>query len=215
MTRSGNIQGVPSEEDDTLGPKIRHPSGVVCLDVIYMKEKHDKTKFSGAANLYQNIINYSLSSSLAVEAEGEREDKQLKGTFKIWQIVNWLLKHNKDYSYYYGSGSASKIPQSNKIRSISKRITRYLRNLQQWGLVEQLGEVGSDAKNGLKTPLYRFTTEGYIVAWIIKYDDAYQYCQQQLNLNDLQGSVNRMKKAKHEIFELIKRLFSEFSFFYG
>jgi hypothetical protein len=69
--------------------------------------------------------------------------------------------------------------------------------------------VDSDSKNGLKTPLYRFTTEGYIVAWIIKYDDAYQMSQQQLNLKDLEESVNRMKNAKHEIFELIKRLFSE------
>jgi hypothetical protein len=63
MTRSGKTQSSPSEEDDTLGPKIRHPSGVVCLDVIYMKEKHYMTKFSGAANLYQNIIDYSLSAS--------------------------------------------------------------------------------------------------------------------------------------------------------
>lgn len=172
-----------------------------------MKEKHDKTKFSGAAMLYQNIIEYSLSSSLL--AETEAEDKRPKGTFKITQIGYWLLKHNEDYYNYYGSGSASNIPQSNRIRSISKRITRYLRNLHQWGLVEQLGEVDSDSKNGLKTPLYRFTTEGYIVAWIIQYGDGYRYCQQRLNLNDLEGSVNRMKKAKHEIFELIKRLFSE------
>jgi len=76
-------------------------------------------------------------------------------------------------------------------------------------LVEQLGLVDSDSKNGLKTPLYRFTTEAYIVAWILKYDDAYQTSQQQLNLKDLEESINRMKKAKHKIYELIKRLFSE------
>lgn len=174
-----------------------------------MKEKNDKTKFSGAGMLYQDIIKYSLSSPAEAKAEIEVEDKQPKGTFKTWQIGNWLLKHNKDYCNYYASGSASKIPQSNKTRGIVKRITRYLSNLQKWGLVEQLGLVDSDSKNGLKTPLYRFTTEGYIVAWIIKYDDAYQASQQQLNLKDLEESINRMKKAKHEIYELIKRLFSE------
>jgi hypothetical protein len=161
-----------------------------------MKEKNDKTKFNGAAILYQDIIKYSLSSPI-------------QDPFKAWQIGNWLLKHNKDYCNYYASGSASKIPQSNK-RGIVKRITRYLSNLQKWGLVEQLGLVDSDSKNGLKTPLYRFTTEGYIVAWIIKYDDAYHTSQQQLNLKYLEESINRIKKAKHEIYELIKRLFSEF-----
>jgi hypothetical protein len=146
--------------------------------------------------LYQDIIKYSLSSLV--------EDP-----FKTWQIGNWLLKQNKDYCNYYVSGSKSKVPQSNKIRGVVKRITRYLYNLQKWGLVEQLGLVDSDSKNGLKTPLYHFTTEGYIVAWIIKYDDAYQTSRQQLNQKDLEESFNRMKKAKHKIYELIKRLFSE------
>lgn len=174
-----------------------------------MKERNDNTKFSGVAMLYQDIIKYSLSSLAETKAELEGKDIQPKGTFKIWQIGNWLLKHNKDYCNYYASGSISKIPQSNKTRGIVKRITRYLHNLQKWRIVEQLGLVDSDSKNGLMTPLYRFTTQGYIVAWIIKYDDAYQMSKQQLNPKDLEEAINRMKKAKHEIYELIKRLFSE------
>lgn len=150
--------------------------------------------------LYQDIIKYSLSS-------------RIRDPFKIWQIGNWLLKYNRDYCNYYASGSVSKIPQSNKAKGIIKRIKRYLYNLQKWGLVEQLGLVDSDSKNGLKTPLYCFTTEGYIVAWIIKYDDAYQMSKQKLNQRNLEEAVNRMKKAKHEIYDLFKRLFSEFSFF--
>jgi hypothetical protein len=72
------------EEDDNLGPSIRHPSGDVCLDILYLKEKNDNTKLSSAAKLYQTIMEYVLS----------KERTQI-GAFKGNDIAYWILDHNQ------------------------------------------------------------------------------------------------------------------------
>jgi hypothetical protein len=80
------------DEDDALGPKIRHPSGCVFPNVIFLREKHDKTKLSGAARLYQDIIQFSLSREYnKLQQEEHREG------FKVTDIGNWLLDNNQDY----------------------------------------------------------------------------------------------------------------------
>ena len=189
MTGSGNHAN-PLE--DSTGPRIRHPSGTVYPNVIFMNERHNLNKFSSAAKLYQNILEY-------LPRHNPEE------TFKITQMGYWLLQENVDYRNYY-TGSRAHTRASIKLENIQKRIKRYFGNLVDWELIELAGEVESDTKNGQKTCLYRFTYVGDIIAWAIEYYNFYNGYNQLGKLENL----DKMRKIKQEIFAIIKRLFSEF-----
>ena len=109
-TMTSSTKSIQSEEnyykDDNLGPKNRHPPGSAYPNMIFLCEKHDKTKMNGVARLYQDIIQYSLSG----EYNKLQQEEQREG-FKITDIGNWLLSH------------------------VSNRIKRYLDNLEKWGLI--------------------------------------------------------------------------------
>jgi hypothetical protein len=156
-----------NDDNTKKGPKRnRHPSGDVCLDIIFMKEIDGyKNKLSGYAELYQNLIEYSLSKDYSW-SQYEPAGKQ---GFKTNEIGHWILKHNQDYINHY-KGMDSHIKDSIKLDGVLKRIKRYLLNLEQWGLIEKLGEVDPDTNNRLKTPLYHFTYVGYLIAWVLEYD---------------------------------------------
>ena len=176
--------------EESTGPRIRHPSGTVYPNVIFMKERHDLNKFGSAAKLYQNILEYLPRHNP-------------KKTFKITQMGYWLLQQNDDYRNYY-TGSKAHTRASIRLENILKRIKRYFGNLVDWDLIECVAEVDSDTKNGQKTCLYRFTYVGDIVAWALEY---YKFYNGYLQLGNLEN-LHSIKKIKQEIFELIKRLFS-------
>jgi phage FluMu protein Com len=179
-------------EDDKFGPKIRHPSGHVFPNVIFLREKHGKTKLSSAARLYQDIIQYSLSE----EYDKLKEEEQREG-FKVTDIGNWLLDKNQDYFNHY-KGSNSKIREKSKLESISKRIKRYLDNLERWGIIRKVRQVDADTYNGTKTWLYGYGRMGVIIAWILKYDH-YKF------------DDDRKQKAKNIIFDLIQKMFKSYN----
>ena len=90
------------EDDDTIGPKIRHPSGPVYLNVIFLRKESNKIEkkieLSGVAKLYQDIIQYSLSSEYKELLQ--KQEQHRKG-FKITDIGYRLLDHNQDYINHY------------------------------------------------------------------------------------------------------------------
>ena len=112
---------------NSIGPKIRHPSGVVYPNVIFMKEEDGSYQFSNSAKLYQTILEYPLS-------------KYKPEMFKITDMCYWVLEQNEDYKNYY-TGSQSQIRKSIRREGVSKRIKRYLDNLIQWGLIELVEKV--------------------------------------------------------------------------
>jgi hypothetical protein len=172
------------------GPKIRHPSGITYPTIIFMKEKQDLDQLSNAAKLYQNILEYPLSK------------RNPEPTFKITDMGYWVLEQNDDYRNYY---LGSHIRMSIRLENVLKRIKRYLDSMIRWGLVELVGEVDSNTKNGQKTSLYRFTDVGYIIAYAVEYHNFY-------NGYDKLGKIENldtMKKIKWTIFELIKSFLSK------
>lgn len=181
---------------NSIGPKIRHPSGVAVPSIIFKKEKHDSHELSNAAKLYQTILEFPISR---LNSE----------TFKITNMCYWVLDQNEDYKNYY-AGFNSKIRKSIRLESVSKRIKRYLDNLIQWGLIERVEEVDPNTRNGLKTFLYCFTYVGYIIAFAIQYYSIYNALPK-LDKSDKLQSLRVMKKIKDEIFEYVKRLFLEFN----
>jgi hypothetical protein len=189
--RSNKNKKLDGDNDTKEGPKIRHPSGPVCIDIIFKKEPDgDKKKLTGYAKLYQNLIEYSLSKDYSLS----QYKPEGKHGFKIAEIGHWILKHNQDYISHY-RGADSHIKDSIKLDGVLKRIKRYLLNLQQWGLIEKLAEVDPDTKNGQKTPLYDYTILGYIIAWT------------------LQCLYNPDKKntAKDEIYKLVQEIQRRFN----
>jgi hypothetical protein len=176
-----------AKRDKVKGPRIRHPSGQVYLDVIFKKEEYGN-RLSSAAQLYQNILEYSMSKDYC--------DQKVR--FKIRNIGYWLLKHNPDFRDFYANFRKRSTTESNKLNGISKRIKRYLDNLEEWGLIERLGLVDAETRNGQKTVLYGYTNFGYIIACVLEY---------------LYKEHKRERMAR-EIFDLIQLLLTENFFSY-
>jgi hypothetical protein len=73
---TGLNKGKRAKRDKIIGPRIRHPSGQAHLDIMFKKEEHINTELSSAAQLYQNILEYSISNDYY----------KLQGGFKIRDI---------------------------------------------------------------------------------------------------------------------------------
>ena len=172
-----------AKRDKIIGPRIRHPSGQVYLDIMFKKEEHINTKLSSAAQLYQNILEYSIS----------KDYYKLQGGFKIRDIGYWLLKHNPDFRNFYANFRKRNTTESNKLNAISKRIKRYLHNLEEWGLVERLGKVEAETRNGQHTIIYGYTNFGHIIVSVLEYFHKEQ----------------KRERMTRQIFNLIQLLLTE------
>ena len=131
-------------KDDTLGPRIRHPSGTPYPKFIFLREKDGKT-ISGAAKLYQDIIHYSISPEY-----NKLQQEQHGQGFKITHIGDWLLDNNQDFFNHY-KGSDAKVRDRRKKENVYNRIKKYLANLEKWDLIRGLEKVEPDTRNGQKT----------------------------------------------------------------
>jgi len=180
-------------EEDTIGPKIRHPSGDVYPDIIFLSEKNDEAKLSSAARLYQDIIKYSISKEYTNELQEQNERK----AFKITAIVKWIKENNRDYRNFY-TDSDSKIPKKVRDDGIIKRIHRYIDNLVKWDLISKFEQIDTNAHNGQKTFMYKYTDYAYILAWMFEYNNS--------NNNSAKKQI-----AKNEIFNLLQGQFKKFN----
>ena len=172
-----------AKRDKIIGPRIRHPSGQVYLDIMFKKEEHINTKLSSETQLYQNILEYSIS----------KDYYKLQGGFKIRDIGYWLLKHNPDFRNFYANFRKRNTTESNKLNAISKRIKRYLHNLEEWGLVERLGKVEAETRNGQHTIIYGYTNFGHIIVSVLEYFHKEQ----------------KRERMTRQIFDLIQLLLTE------
>ena len=150
-------------EDDTSGPRIRHPSGTPYPKFIFLREKNDIHKLSSAARLYQDIIRYSISPEY-----NKLQQHEHRQGFKITDIGDWLLDNNQDFFNHY-KGSDAKVRDRRKKENVYNRIKKYLANLEKWGLIRGLEKVDPDTRNGQKTWLYGYTELGYIIAWCLEW----------------------------------------------
>ena len=133
-------------------------------------------------------MRYSISKEYINKAQKQHERKG----FKITDIVRWVLQNNQDYINFY-TDSDSKTPKKVRDDGVSKRIQRYIDNLSKWGLISKLEQVDTNAHNGQKTWLYDYTDFGYVIAWMLEYN------------NDVKKQI-----AKDNIFELLQHQFKAF-----
>ena len=133
------------------------------------------------------MIRYSISSEY-------RDMLQEQKGFKVDDMGRWLLHHNPYLMECY-SGSKSKTRETTIKDNIRNTIKRYLEHLEKWYIVYK---EDVNAKNGLKTGLYRYDRVGLIIARILEYHHS-------LDKSDYVGK----QEAKNKIFDLVQRMFKD------
>jgi hypothetical protein len=176
-------------DDYDILPRLRHPPEPVYPNIIFLREKRNKrnkTKVD-VVRFYQDMIRYSISPKY-------HDKLQEQKGFKVDDMGRWLLHHNPYLMEYY-SGSKSKTGETRILDSIRNTIKRYLEHLEKWWIVSK---EDVDAKNGIKTGLYRYGRVGLIIARILEY-------RHSLDKSDDGGR----QEVKNEIFGLIQRRFKD------
>jgi hypothetical protein len=148
---------------------------------IFQKDKEGK--YTENSKLYQDILRYSIDGKY----------KEDDNSFRTRNLAKWLLEKNIEFSNYFKEPSTRHFTISSRIENKLDRIKKKIKDLINFGLIEQSEMVKETKGNGL-IPLYRFTKTGYLVAWSIesKYPD-------------------RSENAINEIYNLMQENFSESS----
>jgi hypothetical protein len=180
----------PNDEDDEYGilPRLRHPPEPVYPNIIFLREKRNKRNKTkpDVVRLYQDMIRYSISIEY-------RDKLQEQKGFKVDDMGRWLLHHNPYLMERY-SGSKSKAGETKILKDFRDTIKRYLEHLKNWWIVHKEDVI--DAKDAIKTRLYRYGRVGLIIARILEY-------RHSLDKSD----DGAKQEAKNEIFGLIQRRF--------
>jgi hypothetical protein len=146
---------------------------------IFQKDKEGK--YTENSKLYQDILRYSIDGKY----------KEDDNSFRTRNLAKWLLEKNIEFSNYFKEPSTRHFTISSRIENKLDRIKKKIKDLINFGLIEQSEMVKETKGNGL-IPLYRFTKTGYLVAWSIesKYPD-------------------RSENAINEIYNLMQENFRE------
>lgn len=86
--------------------------------------------------------------------------------FRFTELANWLMKRNNEFYTYY-TGSKSHTPKNARVANKRQRIQRHIDILIQLGMIYEKSVVKAE-KNSIDIPLYDFTFEGYLLAWLNK-----------------------------------------------
>jgi hypothetical protein len=118
----------------------------------------DRINYTKKALLYQDILRYSIT---------EKEEQRSDGSFRIWFLAKWLLRHNQNYINYYKDPSTSHINKSSRVEYILNNIKGKLDDLVSLGMMVQSGTAKA-AKGTGQVALYKYTDFGYLIAWLIE-----------------------------------------------
>jgi len=156
----------------SISPDFRAFRSLATIHDIF--ESDDKRDYTNNALLYQNILKYGL------------ENKFSDG-FRFTELANWLMKRNNEFRNYY-TDSQAHVPISHRVAQRRQRIQGCLEDLVNIRLVYIKTTVEA-LKNHDTIPLYDFTTEGYLLMWLIEimHNDAdkdAKAIQQVLNIID-------------------------------
>jgi hypothetical protein len=124
------------------------------LNTIFQKDSNGN--FTKKSLLYQDIINYSFEI-----------DKMATDIFRFTDLGKYLIKKNNEFNNYY-SGSNANVSITNRIAARRQIIDSRINDLMELQLIVKKGEVKAK-KNETLTPIYSFTTEGRILAYLMLY----------------------------------------------
>src|SRR6266496_2659280 len=116
-------------------------------------------KYTNNALLYQDILEYFFETT-----KNNKNDDPLDGFF-FNDLAGWLVtKKNAEFVSYY-TDFDSRVTKQNRINARRRRIQECVTNLQNMGLILDIGPVEA-RRNKAKTPLYIYSKNGKIIAWI-------------------------------------------------
>jgi hypothetical protein len=130
------------------------------IGAIFERDEIGDRKYTTFAIRCRGILEYSTSRN-----EGYPENKQ-NPQFTDWAVTSWLVENKKLYDGY-GHLSKRKTTKANKIAARVGEVKESLGDLVSLDLVENMGPRPASRGNTI-THSYRFTEQGYLLAWIIK-----------------------------------------------
>ena len=130
------------------------------IGAIFERDEIGDRKYTTYAIRCRGILEYSTSRN-----EGYPENKQ-NPQFTDWEVTCWLVENKKLYDGYKHL-SKRKTTKANKIAARVGDVKESLDDLVSLALVENMGPRPASRGNTI-THAYRFTEQGYILAWIIK-----------------------------------------------
>lgn len=134
------------------------------ISAIFESDEIGDRKYTTFAIRCHGILEYSISLN-----EGYPENKQ-NPQFTDWAVTGWLVENKKFYDDYKHL-SKRKTTKRNKIAARVGDVKESLDDLVSLDLVENMGPRSASRGNTI-THSYRFTEQGYLLAWIIKsFDD--------------------------------------------
>ena len=115
-------------------------------------------EYTDDANLYQDLMKYCIFLL----------KNNNNGSFDYWSGLGyWLLDNNKEFLNRYKTSKNKEQP----IENIQKRVKRKLNNLEELGLIQNIG-TRKQRKGSGSVPVYKYTDFGYLLAWIIQSFDS-------------------------------------------
>ena len=130
----------------------------IFLNLIF--ERDASGKYTNNALLYQDILEYFFETTKNNGSYGSPDG------FFFNDLAGWLVtKKNHELVHSYTDFN-SRVNKQNRINARRRRIQECVSNLENMLLILDIGPVKA-RRNNEKTPLYIYSTNGKIIAWII------------------------------------------------
>lgn len=123
-------------------------------------EKAEGGAYTRLALLYQDILKYYIQ-------EIDKYKQENDGSFKDRELANWLLNHNHHWINHYKDPSTWKTKTDSRVDFIAENIKDKIIYLIKLGVLEEGGTTRAE-KGRFDIPVYRYTRDGRLLAWIQK-----------------------------------------------
>jgi hypothetical protein len=155
---------------------IVYPDPRIDISIIF-KPKSDNAKHDNTL-LYQDILRYAV-------------EHQYDSGYRFIELVNWLLDHNREFLEYYTDSNAH-TPKNARRANRSHRVQACVDILIKLGLIKITSTVRAE-KNDIDIPLYDFTMEGYLLAWLLN-----------IKTGNQKNPDEKKSDSIHHVMEIIK-----------
>jgi hypothetical protein len=143
------------------------------LDIVFQKDSYGN--YTKDSLLNQDILRYAIFV----------KEEDLEQYFTIRDLTKWLLQNNQEFINYFKEISTRTTRYENRIDNRLPRVRSKLQIFEELRLVKIAG-TRKALKSQNEVSLYRSTSEGYFLAWLIESlnsdkrpeadDEIYRYC---------------------------------------
>jgi len=155
----------------------------------------DKERNDGEVRLYRDILKFFLpriERLILCENKDDEEQEQLDFTFRIREMINWLLENNHELKIEFAGSKENKAHRASKINSRIKTRIEMLIELDLLTIYEE--KVPSERNPNILTELYGISSNGILIT-LTSYFSKY-----------IEGSKDHKKILKFLLKEWLSKL---------